>query len=63
MRRSPISRTSPSFMNRHRSRGLFHSSAIRPTAYQVVSTVALGQASSAAMRLPEWSRSSWLRKI
>jgi len=60
-RRSAVCRTSPAFMKRQRSRGIIHSSNMRPTWNQVVSSVALGHISSACMRLPLWSRSSWLR--
>jgi hypothetical protein len=59
--RSPTSMLSPSFTKRHRLIGVSHSSAMRPIENQVVSNVAFGQAARIGSRLPEWSRSSWVR--
>jgi hypothetical protein len=60
--RSPTSTLSPGLTHRIRSNGSSIARLTRSTVNQFVTSVAWGQTSKTAVRLPEWSWSSWDRK-
>jgi hypothetical protein len=61
--RSPNSSRRPGFTSRTGCRGTSHSSPSRASASPLVISVASGAAIRTSLRLPAWSRSSWVRMI